>query len=87
MSSLREQNAVSEAFGYYFNDQGQIVHRVQHIGFQLEKAHQIEHIIAVAGGRSKARAILSFIKYGFHDILVTDEGAARELLEILAKED
>ncbi len=36
MSKLKSGNAVGEAFGYYFNEQGEIVHKVSIIGLQLE---------------------------------------------------
>jgi len=77
---LQEHHAVSEAFGYYFNQDGEIIHKVRSIGLRLEDVHQAKHILAVAGGRDKAMAILSFLNHGVHDVLITDEGAAREIL-------
>ncbi len=78
---LQEKKAVSEAFGYYFNQDGEIIHKVRTIGLRLEDAHKAKHILAVAGGSDKAMAILSFIKHGVHDVLITDEGAARAMLQ------
>ena len=37
LARLRELGAVSEAFGYYYNDQGKAVHRIPTIGVQLEQ--------------------------------------------------
>jgi central glycolytic genes regulator len=37
-------------------------------------------ILTVAGGHSKARAIVAAAKAYRMDVLVTDEGAAREIL-------
>lgn len=81
---LEETNAVAEAFGYYFNAQGEIVHKVQTIGLRLDDIRKAEHVLAVAGGRDKAGPILAFLKHGAHDVLLTDEGAAREMIQLLS---
>jgi central glycolytic genes regulator len=74
--------AVGEAFGYYFNESGDIVHKVRTIGLQLEDLHTVDQIIAVAGGASKAKAIRAYMKQAPDStILITDEGAARILVQ------
>jgi central glycolytic genes regulator len=83
IEKLTEENAVAEAFGYYFDKQGKVVHRVRTIGLQLEELQNSDLIMAVAGGSSKAHAISSFMKHGPKGVLVTDEGAARQLAEEL----
>ncbi|GAA3319694.1 hypothetical protein GCM10020331_027630 [Ectobacillus funiculus] len=77
-------HAVGEAFGYYFNEQGEVVCKVRTIGMQLEDLQNVSHVIAVAGGASKAKAIQAVIGQGHTSILVTDEGAARELLKSIS---
>ncbi|EDL62843.1 sugar-binding transcriptional regulator [Bacillus sp. SG-1] len=75
-------NAVGEAFGYYFNEEGEVVHKVTTVGLQLEDLRDKSNVIAVAGGRSKAKAIRAYFKSVPHStILITDEGAAKELLK------
>jgi central glycolytic genes regulator len=82
MEKLENSNAVGEAFGYYFNEKGDIVHKVLTIGLQLDDLAKIPNIIAVAGGTSKAKAIRSYMKQApSSTILITDEGAARKLLK------
>ncbi|MFX3622565.1 MAG: sugar-binding transcriptional regulator [Ectobacillus sp.] len=73
-------HAVGEAFGYYFNEQGEIVHKAVTVGMQLEDLKNVPHVIAVAGGSSKAKAIQAVVRQGHTSLLVTDEGAAKELL-------
>ncbi|GAA4718217.1 sugar-binding transcriptional regulator [Brevibacillus fulvus] len=80
LAELRELGAVSEAFGYYFNEAGEIVHRMETIGLQLEDVQNAEVVISIAGGASKAKAILSFAKQSCQNVLITDEGAARAIL-------
>ncbi|WP_433744502.1 sugar-binding transcriptional regulator [Falsibacillus pallidus] len=82
MDEIIESKAVGEAFGYYFNQEGEVVHKVMTIGLQLKDLEKIEHVIAVAGGKSKAKAIQAYLKGAPHaSVLITDEGAAKELLK------
>jgi central glycolytic genes regulator len=82
LRKLENQQAVGEAFGYYFNEQGEIVHKVLTIGLQLEDLVHIPNVIAVAGGGSKAKAIKAYLKQApTSTILITDEGVARTLLK------
>lgn len=80
LQMIEHHHAVAEAFGYYFDEEGNIVHRVNTVGIQLKQLDAIETVIAVAGGKSKARAIAAYTKRSPHIILVTDEGAAKEIL-------
>lgn len=80
IQKLTRQQGVSEAFGYYFDEDGQVVHAVRTIGIQIEDLETINHVITVAGGESKAKAIVSYFKQGKSDLLITDEAAARQIL-------
>ncbi|MFJ7841265.1 sugar-binding transcriptional regulator [Lysinibacillus sphaericus] len=81
---LEEKGAVSEAFGYYFNAEGQIVHRIRTIGIQLEQVEKCKHIIAVAAGKQKVNAMLSYFKVApKQTIFITDEAAAKAIAERL----
>lgn len=82
LQKIQGGHAVGEAFGYYFNEVGDIVHKVSTIGLQLEDLERIPNVIAVAGGNSKAKAIRAYMKQApASTILITDEGAARKLLK------
>ncbi|KAA0548726.1 hypothetical protein FZW96_06580 [Bacillus sp. BGMRC 2118] len=78
---ILEGEAVAEAFGYYFNSNGEVVHKVKTIGIQLDDLKNAKCVIAVAGGASKAKAIQAFLKNGQDTILITDEGAAKQLVK------
>jgi len=81
---LEEKGAVSEAFGYYFNAEGEIVHRIRTIGIQLEQVEKSKHIIAVAAGKQKVDAMLSYFKVApKQTIFITDEAAAKAIAERL----
>lgn len=81
MKTIQEGDAVGEAFGYYFNKEGEIVHKVRTVGIQLEDLNHTNCVMAVAGGKSKAEAIDSYFKQGQSNVLITDEGAARTLIK------
>lgn len=82
IKKLETGEAVGEAFGYYFNENGEIVHKVLTIGLQLEDLAEIPNVLAIAGGVSKVKAIKAYMKQApASTILITDEGAAAKLLK------
>lgn len=81
---LEEKGAVSEAFGYYFNADGEIVHRIRTIGIQLEQVRKCNHVFALAAGKQKVNAILSYFKVApKQTVFITDEAAATAIAESL----
>ncbi|MBE3595226.1 MAG: hypothetical protein IMX04_09395 [Candidatus Carbobacillus altaicus] len=81
---LKNAQAVSEAFGAYYNEAGELVFQVKTLGLSLDDLKQ-KRCVAVAGGKTKARAILSLAKTGLFDVLITDQGAAQAILEATDK--
>ena len=82
MRKITEGHAVAEAFGYYFDEEGKVVHRVKTVGLQWEDLQKVRHIFAVAGGPSKAKAIKAYMQIAPQNtILITDEAAADEILK------
>ena len=83
---IQTGGAVSEAFGYYFDKNGKVVYRIRTAGIQIEQVQKASAILAVAGGRSKAKAILSYSNIAPEQtVLITDEGAARKIIELSQK--
>jgi central glycolytic genes regulator len=83
MSHLEALGAIGEAFGCYFNKNGEVVYSTSSLGISPEDIRKIGFPVAVAGGKSKAEAILSAEGNNVNGILITDEGAARELYRLL----
>ncbi|MEG0439506.1 MAG: sugar-binding domain-containing protein [Solibacillus sp.] len=78
---LEEKGAVGEAFGYYFNEVGEIVHHIRTIGIQLEQVKKAQHIIAIAAGINKATAIQAYFKNATcQTTFITDERTANEII-------
>jgi central glycolytic genes regulator len=80
IAALVKDGALAEAFGYYFNRDGQVVHKMPTVGLRLEDIQHTETVIAVAGGASKGKAIAAVLRFGHEDVLITDEAAAKEIL-------
>ncbi|UQS84375.1 sugar-binding transcriptional regulator [Bombilactobacillus thymidiniphilus] len=78
---LEEKKAVSEAFGTFLDQQGNIVYKIPKIGLQVSDLTNISHVVAIAGGAGKADAICSYMKIAPHQtILITDEAASEAIL-------
>lgn len=80
MSLLESEQAVAEAFKHYFNKDGEVVYKGNNIGLDIEDVMNIPVKIAVAGGKSKAKAILAAKKLLRGSYLVLDEAAAKQIL-------
>lgn len=83
LEKIEDEKAVAEAFGYYFDGAGKIIHKVKTIGLQLEDLKTRKAVLTVAGGSSKAKAIAAFFKQSRESVLITDEGAANELVKMV----
>ncbi|MEK4185521.1 MULTISPECIES: sugar-binding transcriptional regulator [unclassified Paenibacillus] len=79
VSEIQGEGAVAESFGYYFNEEGQVVHTMLTMGLRLEDIIRTEKVIGIAGGKPKAKAIHAMLRFGQENILVTDEAAAVEI--------
>ncbi|AIQ55685.1 sugar-binding transcriptional regulator [Paenibacillus borealis] len=79
ISEIQGEGAVAESFGYYFNENGEVVHTMLTMGLRLEDIIRTEIVIGIAGGKRKAKAIHAMLRFGQEDILVTDEAAAVEI--------
>lgn len=80
---LHKRKAVGEAFGYYFDKDGEIVFTTSSVGMRFEDLEGVDLVVAVGGGASKAEAALAVLSTQHQDIYITDEGAAREMLRRL----
>jgi central glycolytic genes regulator len=72
-----------EFFGSYYNSKGKIVKNNLAVGLSLEDVKKAKEVLIIAGGSSKAEAILSIDFSNINGILITDEGAARGMMELL----
>ena len=83
IDELIEKGAVGEAVGQYSALDGSQVYMTNNAGLMMQDLPKIGTVIGVAGGRSKAKAILAVSRATRQDILITDEAAANEMAELL----
>ncbi|MGM9921421.1 MAG: sugar-binding transcriptional regulator [Bhargavaea sp.] len=87
LEKLAAEGAAAEAFGYYLDRDGSVIHRLLTIGLNRSQIDRIPHPLAVAGGKEKAGPILAYMKQApGQTVLVTDEAAAREMLRLSESE-
>lgn len=82
---LMSGGSVAEAFGHYFDISGKEIWEYKTIGLSLDKYKEIDNIIGVAGGDDKAEAIMAIACIRKGITIVTDESAARKILELKNK--
>lgn len=83
IEELIARGAVAEAFGHYFDTNGNRVWESITVGLSLVDFKKVNNVIGVAGGEKKAEAIISISSIREDMILVTDEGAARRILTLV----
>lgn len=86
IDAMEAEGALAESFGFYFDRNGAVVHKMQTVGLRLEDIVKTEVVIGVAGGKSKGEAISAIMRFGHNDVLVTDEAAATEMVALIEQE-
>ena len=79
---LRDEGAVAESLGYYYDADGRALLASSSVGIDLEGLRPSCRMVAVAAGARKAQAIAAVMRSRPHALLVTDEGAAQEMLRM-----
>ena len=80
--NLKSLGAVGEAFGIYFDNKGNNIYSTPTIGLDYEDLDNIDNLIAIAGGKSKAQAVLSVSRNRRKGTLITDQKCAEEIIKI-----
>jgi central glycolytic genes regulator len=83
IARLLTKGAVSEALGTYYDSDGRCVDMAPSLGIEVPDQPKLSLSLAVAGGRGKAPAIVAALRRSKGQVLVTDQGAAPEILRIL----
>src|SRR5699024_12513047 len=61
-TKLKNSQAIEEAFGYYFDQSGKVVHKVKTVGLELTDMNATDYGITVAGSKTKTQAIERYMK-------------------------
>lgn len=89
LAQLRTQGVVGDVCARHYGAHGRVLdielnRRI--VGIELEALHDIEQVIGVAGGETKAEAILGALRGEHVNVLVTDDATARKVLALGAGE-
>lgn len=81
---LHDANAVGDICVRFFDIKGKLCSEAMRgiVGISVEQLRKTRRVIGVAGGIAKAEAILGALRGRFVSVLVTDESAARRVLEL-----
>lgn len=85
LARLHAQGAVGDVCARHYDAQGCVLDvelNQRIVGIELEGLHDIKQVIGVAGGATKAEAILGALLGGHVNVLVTDDAAARKVLAL-----
>jgi len=88
IEELRNSGAVGHLCACFFDEYGEIMDISLNktiIGLSIAEMCQAGKVVAVAGGEAKAKAILGSLRKRYVDVLITDDTAARKVLELEAR--
>jgi DNA-binding transcriptional regulator LsrR (DeoR family) len=90
LAQLRTQGAIGDICARHYDALGSVLdielnRRI--VGIELNDLRNIDRVIAVAGGASKAEAILGALRGGYVNVLVTDDAAAQKVIELQLKSE
>lgn len=81
IKKLEIENAKSEAFGSFYNINGEVVYDSKTIGMNSEDVKKVANIFTIVGGDSKADAVVSYLNSKpKNTILIIDEAICKKLI-------
>ena len=83
VNEIMSKGAVCEAFGYYFNKEGEIVYKLNTVGIDLNTVSNVRETVAIFGGTTKVEACIAISKVDKNIVLITDEESACKILETI----
>ena len=80
---LTRAEVCGESIGAYYSLTGKCLLEASGVGVDLAKLKPTCRMIAVAAGASRAEAIIAVLRHTPHHLLVTDQGAADRMIQLL----
>ncbi|MFI3210229.1 MAG: sugar-binding domain-containing protein [Peptostreptococcaceae bacterium] len=81
LERIIDNGGVGEAFGYYFDKNGEVVFKLNTVSIDLETFKNVDENIAIFYGKKKVEALMAFAKINKNLVIVTDEESAKEILK------
>ena len=84
LAKLKRRGAVGEVVAHFLDIHGEPIElgTFQAIGINLKELHSIPSVIGVAAGVGKAKAVVSALKGGYINVLITDAYTAAQVVKI-----
>ena len=83
IDEILSKSAVAEAFGHYFDLNGDEVWEHRTVGISLDQFKSLDKLIGIAGGEEKAEAIIAVSRLNKKMTLITDDLAARRIIQLI----
>lgn len=80
IKSLVSKGAIGEAFGHYFNKNGEVIMKLNTVGIDVEMYKNTKNAVIVFVGNEKVESFLALYKLNKNITLITDEESAKEIL-------
>jgi len=85
IKALLDKGAIGEAFGHYFDKDGNIVMKLNTVGIDMQMYKDAKCPIAVFSGIEKVDAFMALYSLNKNLTLITDEDSAKEILNKIKK--
>jgi DNA-binding transcriptional regulator LsrR (DeoR family) len=83
LAALRERGVVADLCGFLVTGEGEVLESPsERIGITLEQLDAAGTVLAISGGIEKRQGLAAVLRSGLVDILLTDAGSAKQLLEV-----
>lgn len=85
LNVIKSNGAVGEFCGYYIDRDGKLLqtpYNAKVVGISLDEICSISQIIGIAAGTTKATTALAALRGGLVNMLVIDDGLAKEILRL-----
>ena len=77
---ILDNHAVGEAFGHYFDKEGNVVYKLNTVGIDFETYKNIKENILIFAGDEKVEAFMAVSEINKNLVLITDEQSAYKIL-------
>ena len=83
---LHDEGVCGETLGLYADINGKIRYQMYNLGLSSDDLQSVSHVLIAAGGKNKGEAILAMARAGVRGVLITDEGAGKQILSLVKKQ-
>lgn len=87
IEDLKKMGAIGEVFGHYFDEDGNVVTKLDTVGIDMDMYKNSKNAIVVFSGEDKVDSFLALCKINKNLSVITDEKSAKKVLKKVRKKD